>query len=63
MGQLIRIYEDDNWEIYERSGNLMITYNKDGFPTTIALTPEIMKSKLMDILKDLPYDVWEVGKY
>lgn len=52
------VYEDNNWEVYARNGCLRITYNKDGFPSTIVLTPEIMKSKLLDILKDLPEELW-----
>ena len=57
------VYKDDNWEIYEGNGCLRITYDKDGFPETIELTPEMMKSKLMDLLRDLPEGIWSIKKY
>ena len=56
-----RIYEDDNWTIDEISGNLRITLFEDNhYVEEINLTPEMMKSKLLDVLKMLPEEVWKV---
>ncbi len=58
---LRRIYEDDTWVIHERNGNLRITLFEDNhYVEEISITPEMMKSKLMDTLKDLPEEIWDV---
>ena len=58
---LKRIYEDDNWVIHERNGNLRITLFEDNhYVEEINLTPEMMRSKLLDILKMLPEEIWNV---
>lgn len=58
------VYTDKNWEIYERNGNLRITLlDEHGFyKSSIELTPEIMGSKLVDLLKEFPEEVWEVKR-
>lgn len=62
--QLKRIYEDDNWTIDERNGNLRITSFKDGhYVEELSLTKEIMESKLLDTLKMLPAEIWEIRNY
>lgn len=61
MAELKRVYEDDNWVIDERNGNLRITLFEDyHFVEEIVITPELMKSQLLDILKMLPEEVWKV---
>ena len=61
MTGLKRVYEDDNWVIDERNGNLRITLFEDcHFVEEIVITPELMKSQLLDILKMLPEEVWKV---
>lgn len=61
MSQLKRIYEDDTWTIDEISGNLRITLFEDcHYVEEINLTPEMMRSKLLDVLKMLPEEVWSV---
>ena len=61
MSGLKRVYEDDNWVIDERNGNLRITlFEDDHFVEEIIITPELMKSQLLDILKMLPEEVWKV---
>ena len=61
MEGLKRVYEDDNWVIDERNGNLRITlFENYHFVEEIIITPEFMKSQLLDILKMLPEEVWEV---
>jgi hypothetical protein len=58
---LRKIYEDDTWVIHERNGNLRITLVEDNhYVEEISITPEMMKSKLMDTLKDLPEEIWDV---
>lgn len=58
---LRKIYEDDTWVIHERNGNLRITFFEDNhYIEEISITPEMMKSKLMDTLKDLPEEIWGV---
>lgn len=55
---LKRIYEDDTWTIDEISGNLRITLFEDyHYVEEIDLTPEIMRSKLLDILKMFPEEI------
>lgn len=55
---LKRIYEDNNWVIHERNGDLRITLFEDNhYVEEISITPEIMKSKLMDTLKNLPEEI------
>lgn len=59
-----RIYEDDNWIIDKYSSGLRITLFKDGhYVEEVSLTPEIMQSKLLNILKMLPSEMWEVKCY
>ena len=61
---LKRIYEDDTWVIHERNGNLRITLFEDNhYVEEIDLTPEMMRSKLLDILKMFPEEVWKVKCY
>lgn len=61
MMELKRVYEDDSWVIHERNGNLRITlFENCHYVEEINLTPEMMKSKLLDILKMLPKEVWSV---
>ena len=56
-----RVYEDDTWTIDEISGNLRITLFEDNhYVEEIDLTPEMMRSKLLDILKMLPKEIWNV---
>ena len=58
---LKRIYEDDTWTIDERNGNLRITLFEDCYYVEeIYITPEIMRSKLLDVLKMLPEEIWNV---
>ena len=62
--KLKRVYEDDIWTIDEGNGNLRITLFKDGhYVEEVSLTPEIMQSKLLDILRMLPSEMWEVKCY
>ena len=62
--ELRRVYEDDNWTIDERNGNLRITLFKDyHYVEELSLTPEIMRSQLLDTLKMLPSEVWDVRNH
>ena len=62
--ELRRIYEDDTWTIDERNGNLRITLFEDNhYVEEIDLTPEMMRSKLLDVLKMLPEEVWKEKCY
>jgi hypothetical protein len=59
--ELKRIYEDDNWVIQETNGNLIISLFKDyHYINEIVITPTMMRGKLMDTLKQLPPEIWEV---
>ena len=58
---LKRIYEDDTWTIDEISGNLRITLFEDNhYVEEINLTSEMMRSKLLDVLKMLPEEAWNI---
>lgn len=61
MNELKQVYEDDNWVIQETNGNLIISLFKDcHYIDEILITPTMMRSKLMDTLKQLPPEIWEI---
>lgn len=57
-----KVYEDDNWVIEEHNGNLRISLFKDyHYVEELTLTPEIMRSRLLDTLKELPEEIWKIS--
>ena len=58
---LKRVYEDDTWVIDEFNNILRISlFENNHYIEEVYLTPEIMKSKLLDILKMFPEEIWSV---
>ena len=57
-----KIYEDDDWTIEKCNGNLRISLFKDyHYVEELTLTPDIMRSKLLDTLKELPEEIWKIS--
>ena len=57
-----KVYEDDNWVIEEHNGNLTISLFKDyHYVEELTLTPDIMRSRLLDTLKELPEEIWKIS--